>query len=812
MALEKKIIKNRPSDADYSQYNVDSSTFPGIASILYPEEDLYTTKPVGSVINENIINEHPFWWEHHGLKLSIQQIYLNAQHSWVTTNGFIEVYLFDTDVVDIPYNFRPCENANGASTCDTTADLVDGSGTQSVGVNKIWRKQFVDNSHDDDDMYGDVWFYNLDLYIKDFPYNTVSEEFDSNRGDYGYDDVDGAFDWGTQTSANVSAQITAENWNWNLHGGGGGDFIISIRMAGDRDKVDWVDELDRSYQNFTIPKSHFYELLEPWSSYSSSPLATKTLTWGPSWGSGDPYSYSDVASGVPTTYEDNYGTNDDGSDSAHIWRVDGLHVSLDRIFDSDFTSGIPTDDASFMALYGFEPGDDFDGSINNLNWNRPDNYWKFRPNGLFYTWHLNNFMGITESTDIIDFRPISIATVSEGKYDVQSYYTDDSPDVQLEVAAPNQVHLKLQIANVQTGGHINYIDGSETGEIDFSDAGAEYPEHISEGDNNLIFIAFVTNWDLTDDDPNDLDTLVEEQFPTSLGGLSTQQYFGKYLYVESELDENNIPTIESDRLSHIYQSPGIKTIQVVVFSAISAYAGNNITSDFPRQAMRWKLLNVRVNLSLDISYIEDFDDVGGADFVFLPWPETSVVISGLSDSSEYRKSLKHVVDANLFSQDDYSTQTKMFANKSYENEEYGSYIGKTDIEQVRCFIDGSYDMTKILGIEDNLENQIDSYNKNIFYPHTNDSFYDGYVNSFSEETSALSIFIDGNMDRDMVSKCIFEINAGDSSGGSIRDSAGNGNRGVLIGDYKITKTSKDSPVIRDSVMKTPEIDSKDRAL
>ena len=26
------------------------------------------------------------------MKLSIQQIYLNAQHSWVTTNGFIEVY------------------------------------------------------------------------------------------------------------------------------------------------------------------------------------------------------------------------------------------------------------------------------------------------------------------------------------------------------------------------------------------------------------------------------------------------------------------------------------------------------------------------------------------------------------------------------------------------------------------------------------------------------------------------------------------------------------------------------------------------
>ena len=64
----------------------------------------------------------------------------------------------------------------------------------------------------------------------------------------------------------------------------------------------------------------------------------------------------------------------------------------------------------------------------------------------------------------------------------------------------------------------------------------------------------------------------------------------------------------------------------------------------------------------------------------------------------------------------------------------------------------------------------------------------------------------------MVSKCIFEINSGESSGRSIRDSAGNGNVGVLIGDYKITKATKDSPVIRDSVMKTPEIDSKDRAL
>ena len=44
------------------------------------------------------------------------------------------------------------------------------------------------------------------------------------------------------------------------------------------------------------------------------------------------------------------------------------------------------------------------------------------------------------------------------------------------------------------------------------------------------------------------------------------------------------------------------------------------------------------------------------------------------------------------------------------------------------------------------------------------------------------------------------------------DSAGNGNKGILIGDYSIKKESKDIAISRDSFMKTPKIDTEDKAI
>jgi hypothetical protein len=57
-----------------------------------------------------------------------------------------------------------------------------------------------------------------------------------------------------------------------------------------------------------------------------------------------------------------------------------------------------------------------------------------------------------------------------------------------------------------------------------------------------------------------------------------------------------------------------------------------------------------------------------------------------------------------------------------------------------------------------------------------------------------------------------ELNTGNLIGKSIYDSSGKLNQGFLIGDYKIKKTSKNTPMRRDSFIKVPKKDTKKGAL
>jgi len=52
---------------------------------------------------------------------------------------------------------------------------------------------------------------------------------------------------------------------------------------------------------------------------------------------------------------------------------------------------------------------------------------------------------------------------------------------------------------------------------------------------------------------------------------------------------------------------------------------------------------------------------------------------------------------------------------------------------------------------------------------------------------------------------------GDVDNESIRDSAGNGIKGILIGDYRLEKSSRDIRMTRSSEMKLPLTDTKDKA-
>ena len=57
--------------------------------------------------------------------------------------------------------------------------------------------------------------------------------------------------------------------------------------------------------------------------------------------------------------------------------------------------------------------------------------------------------------------------------------------------------------------------------------------------------------------------------------------------------------------------------------------------------------------------------------------------------------------------------------------------------------------------------------------------------------------------------CILEYNFEDNDGITIRDSSGNQNNGIIIGDYGLLKVAEDVPMGLGSSIKKPRIDNLD---
>ena len=138
----------------------------------------------------------------------------------------------------------------------------------------------------------------------------------------------------------------------------------------------------------------------------------------------------------------------------------------------------------------------------------------------------------------------------------------------------------------------------------------------------------------------------------------------------------------------------------------------------------------------------------------------------------YKKSLKLVTTSGLFSDNESNDLSVLKASE--ENDEMGSYLGKTDTEQVRVFINGEYDLDALIDVE---EFNINNINNN-----------------------------------KLKDDCILEFNLGDIEDDYIRDSSGNGSKGILIGDYSIKKEDKDIEIMKKTLMKVPVIGTNDKAL
>ena len=91
-------------------------------------------------------------------------------------------------------------------------------------------------------------------------------------------------------------------------------------------------------------------------------------------------------------------------------------------------------------------------------------------------------------------------------------------------------------------------------------------------------------------------------------------------------------------------------------------------------------------------------------------------------------------------------------------------------------------------------------------------YWDGETNIFDPKSCVGTIFINDNMDQNLRNSCIVELNPQELEGDIIRDSAGNGNKGILIGDYRIDKPSEDVPIRRKTEPKLSEKDSENGAI
>ena len=74
------------------------------------------------------------------------------------------------------------------------------------------------------------------------------------------------------------------------------------------------------------------------------------------------------------------------------------------------------------------------------------------------------------------------------------------------------------------------------------------------------------------------------------------------------------------------------------------------------------------------------------------------------------------------------------------------------------------------------------------------------------------IFINDSNNPQLRDDCIIEFNFGDTSNGLTYDTSGQGNIGIHIGDFEVTKTNKKTPVRRDSSLNVPETSDIERAI
>ena len=268
-------------------------------------------------------------------------------------------------------------------------------------------------------------------------------------------------------------------------------------------------------------------------------------------------------------------------------------------------------------------------------------------------------------------------------------------------------------------------------------------------------------------------------------------------------------------------------------------------------------------------FFPDNFNVSRGNFPLIPWFSPTAVIGGISEESDYYVSLRDLANSSdsLFHFWD-ERFLKGYTKQAFQNDELGDHLGKVDIGQVRFFspdetlvdtsIGFSYDLWYLLGYYDVIDatndGDIDYMDAQAFTIHgydwlgcmvnawsqnnqnNYDSWSDLFVSGCSDyyvpwdwfesplnywgeehniitgnlilgESSMSKIFIDDILDFNLKRDCYLEYNFYDNDGIVVRDSSGNQNNGVIIGDFGLEKTEKELPMGVNSSFKKPNINA-----
>lgn len=856
MAIDKVIIKNKPNADSYGQYNYYEGLLTG-ANFTDTELDLYTESK-NSVLNSQIISNVPFL-RSRGIKVGYKMQYFNG----INDVTGIDLHYQDLDVhfymIDdaVTPSIKACMRSGYGNSILQNPYVGGGTGLQADTYNCIYNVITNNGTFDWNNSPYKIFYHRPDDGNLN-EHNAFQKTIWTYE--HGYPDIENNFleDIVANPKENIDGPHT------NYHGAGHGLFDNLNKLDTDVNK--WYKSFyDDGYENnyyfisrqdgnsstlggslgfsnrvasltvFKVPKRFLYALLNSGNAnYNDIENFYETLDVNVDNEASLEENINSNTKYIKDIYMSwthsslSYDNSDDvdfngnwsifgGANDYHLIKANSMPgfvsvnnpqagsvypVMLPGRFYLHFQREISNSDSGWNFSDISEDEQDFYNYSDSYNFTQNNNYFTV---GELYLAKPNNVIDIFGTPTTIDdepitsnllnnelnFRPISLVTTEVDfvsnvydslQTDLQTYYEDVGLSIEEQsfVSAPNVVKLSIKLAK-DNSFNVQYLTEDDV-----------YDE--------IGYVAFVTNWNNTDTSI-DLDTL-SNQFPTSLNQVnSLQQSTNTYHYISESVEvETGDLIFESENLTKTYQSSGIKNIQVVVFSHIQNPNDENLY-----QPLQWKLLNIRFYLDVDLGIIEDFSELGGFDFTTIPWPKTVPIIGGISTKSKYYKSLRQLYSFDVFNDAELIDRKKV--RQSFKNDELGKYYGNNDLAQLRYFNNGTYDLNYLLNIQDTAFSADGlTYNKP-----DNSDYWDGIINKFPDESCVGKIFINDEMDIEFKNSCKLEFNFSDVDNDNVRDSTGNNNTGVLLGDYEIKKDSKQSPLSRDESLDVPVISSNDLA-